>query len=293
MDGAALPALLLLVVGLGGCIQPAPPGDAEPGTANLQSTPTPDASPSASASPTSSGSSSPPVSGSIHPGTELLVDGGRHHCTAGFLLQTPDGSHSFVATAGHCFYAGAPGDPVTCASRLPSPDGARGSVSARLPQGDLPVGRFVYVSFAAMQERATVDPFGCYYDDFALVELDAAAAAQASPAFPDGTVPTRLRTAGVEAGTRLRAATFVPQRALVGEAVANPAYRSPMVTAALGVACLPGDSGAPVIDSQGDAVGLVLTQPALMPEACGIGLLAPLLAEAEAALGTRLVLAAA
>lgn len=227
----------------------------------------------------------------VGPGTELLVQEGVHDCTAGFLVRTREVApqRTFLATAGHCFFDGTPEDPVTCASSLPPLDGPLGNVSARLAGGDRRIGRFAYVSFAAMHARGESDAYACYYNDFGLVELDPGI--QGTSRFPNGTVPAAVLPDLVPPGAKVQAITFVPGRTtLTGVVVPGPSDRSPMLTATFNEPCRPGDSGAPVLGPGLSVVGVVLTQPADAPRSCGVGMLAPLLAYAESTMGVRLEL---
>lgn len=243
-----------------------------------------------------SSSTNPPVvvpalpSKDLRPGVGLVVEQGTRACTAGFVLRDGAGGRTFLATAGHCFL-----DAATCATPLPGLAGAQANATAALPEGPRPIGRFAYVSFLAMQASGVTDPYECYYGDFALIEVDAALAPRVSPVPLVGAAPTALRATPLADGesvtviSALQGSGVAKAGRIVANADPNPAARQVYATAT--VECGPGDSGAPVLDAQGKAVGIVLTQPG--PRQCGIGPLAALLARAEATLGVKLVLATA
>jgi hypothetical protein len=230
----------------------------------------------------------------IRPGIQLLLADGRD-CTAGFAFREQGGPRAFLATAAHCFYGGTPEQPATCASPQPALAGDRANVTAVLPGGDQPIGRFVYDSFASA--RPGLDAYACYYRDFALIEVDPALVPRMTGALlADNGTAVPLGAGVPVPGARIAVVSalddprlpVLKEGRIVVRATDPQAARAAFAVAAVASDCQHGDSGAPVVDARGDAVGLVLTQPA--PGLCGIGPLRPLVADAEATLGIHLEL---
>ena len=203
----------------------------------------------------------------VHPGAEVTSTLGP--CTLNFIF-TGTGGERYIGTAGHCIV-----DEGTPSASLPAPgpvafvDGQR-------------VGEFVY----AVHEQS---------HDFALIRLDDGIAAW--PALPHFGGPTGIYTDrsltpvvlhhvgnGVVAGEVTKARSMVAPNTFASRSVA-----------AMGLG-LWGDSGSPVISSDGRAVGVLihLTEVAIPSVGTsGISRLDYQLPFAEAALDTTLTLATA
>lgn len=221
----------------------------------------------------------------VRPGSIVQTESGV--CTLNFMF-TDDAANRYMGTAGHCILATSPvgGEDNGEVSFAPG-DGPE----ARDGQGNR-IGDFVY----AVQQ----DP-----KDFALILLDDGV--EASPQVcsfggPTGIndsqtsllEPTVLSSFGnpLGLGTGITAKSFVA----LGMPSADHVFATGLV--------LPGDSGGPVVDSQGQAVGTVVSTGLHLGDSLvslegvdvglvGITRLAPQLAQAENVLGTNLELVTA
>ncbi|HEV2069395.1 MAG TPA: hypothetical protein VGR26_06345 [Acidimicrobiales bacterium] len=221
----------------------------------------------------------------VRPGSIVQTESGV--CTLNFMF-IDDAANRYMGTAGHCILATSPvgGDDNGEVSFAPG-DGPE----ARDGQGNR-IGDFVY----AVQQ----DP-----KDFALILLDDGV--EASPQVcsfggptginesqPSLLEPTVLSNFGnpLGLGTGVTSKSFVA----LGMPSADHVFATGLV--------LPGDSGGPVLDSQGRAVGTVVStglhlgDSLLSLEGVDVGLvgitrLAPQLAQAENVLGTNLELVTA
>lgn len=172
------------------------------------------------------------------PGDLIKVEGGGGACTLGFLFTGSDRA-PYMSTAGHCLLGTTGGPPKTWKP------GAGPAV--RTPEGQ--IGRVV---FAEKRDSAeTGDEY-----DFALIRLDKGV--QASPEIrvlgtptginsQQGHSPVTLRTYGHSAFSLVSPArdVFAPNTRHKDHVYAHgPLFQ--------------GDSGAPVVDAEGRAVGTVL-----------------------------------
>jgi hypothetical protein len=174
----------------------------------------------------------------VRPGAALLVptDDDTFLCTQGFLLAGSDGA-SYVATAGHCILGDTVGERRWAAGTGP-------------PALDATKTRIGEFAFAVLK-----DPM-----DIALVRLDPAAAAGASPQLCHFGGPTGINRDQTGSPTLLEhfgqgigVGALLPGRTAVALGMPDPD-----VVSALGLA-LPGDSGSPVVTSDGEAVGVLVS----------------------------------
>ncbi len=217
----------------------------------------------------------------VRPGALVEVNGGA--CTLNFLF-TGEGGERYMGTAGHCVLGTSPLDQENGERRFLAGQGPVASDG----QGNR-IGEFVY----AIQQEPK---------DFALVRLDDGVEASAQVCqfggptginedVTSGLSPTLLSNFGnpLGLGTGLTAKTFLALN-----------LADPDQVAATGLA-LPGDSGSPVLDQQGRAVGVLvnvgvqegqglLSLDNLNVGVIGITRLAPQLDRAEQVLGTDLEL---
>ena len=224
----------------------------------------------------------------IHPGTMMYTNGAQ--CTANFVFT--NGASVYVGYAAHCAGTGAATDTNGCdAGSLPLgtkvdfvEGGSLISDGTRVGGGTL-----VYSSWLAMQQNNETDVNACDYNDFAVVEVDAADVAKVNPSIPSWGGPTGIDTNGTVAGdtvysygnSSLRggATALSPKQGRsLGDAGAGWSHN--VYTASPGI---PGDSGSAFIDDQGRALGTLSTvQLAPLAGSNGVGDLAKELAYAQA-----------
>ena len=181
----------------------------------------------------------------VRPGALLRVDGG--FCTLGFLLTGSDG-HRYMTTAGHC--------------ALPDPKGDTVFAPGAQPEAVVDGQRIGSVVYAVQNDRR----------DIALVRLDAGVVAD--PAVLHFGGPTALYTEHSAEPVTLRhvgngvfvGALWNAAFAGIGErdvrlVSARTAVAADTLSAyevlAMGAASV-GDSGSPVLDDQGRAVGVLI-----------------------------------
>lgn len=215
-----------------------------------------------------------------HPGDAITVQGGGG-CTLGFLFAGSDGA-SYMSTAGHC--VGGDERPKRTWAKDAGP-------LVSTDQG--PIGRVVFA-------EDTKDPDVRDDYDFALVRLDPRV--KGSPAIRSYGVPTGINDAQATGPEVLRiyGHGLVVSQVSRGRELFAPNTRNKNHVYAHGPVLF-GDSGAPVIDEEGRAVGTVLgaglrvgsgdTVNDVTPNI--IGRLGPVVKHAADALRIRLVLATA
>lgn len=213
----------------------------------------------------------------VHPGALIEVEGSHGGsggiCTANFVFKS--GSTQYLGTAGHCTLA---------ESNVSGDEGEFAFAPGTGPQvrdaNDRVIGRIVY----AVQEGLK---------DFALIRLDSGISAdKALPHWgsvsgvntSNAATPVELRWVGHGVGM----GEVLYARSGVAGGLSNPDR-----IAAIGLVA-PGDSGGPVVDSEGRAVGVNVTIGASIGTQGGfqyITRLGPQLAAAAAKLGINLALA--
>ena len=224
----------------------------------------------------------------IHPGTMMYTDGAQ--CTANFVFT--NGASVYVGYAAHCAGTGAATDTNGCdAGSLPLGTKVDFVEGGSLVSGGTRVGggTLVYSSWLAMQQNNETDPNACDFNDFAVVQVDAADVSKVNPSIPFYGGPTGIDTNGTVAGdtvysygnSSLRGgaeALSPKQGRSLGDAGAGWSHN--VFTATPGI---PGDSGSAFIDDQGRALGTLSTvQIAPLAGSNGVGDLAKELAYAQA-----------
>lgn len=223
----------------------------------------------------------------VRPGEALQVQGVAGTCTFGFAFAGRDGTR-YISTAGHCVLAGE-GARVWPAGKGPT---------VRLAQQGQPAGEIVGRAVFAENRPApaSVDDY-----DFALIALRPTVTVQ--PAVAGGPGPNGVNNdlGNTPVVLRMRGQADVVRDVAADRTLLAPSLHSPDHAYATGAAA-PGDSGAPVLDSSGRAVGLLFgaggpafrgggaQQLQYRDSPVLIGRLRPVLAHAEAALRTRLTL---
>jgi hypothetical protein len=218
-----------------------------------------------------------------HPGDEISVEGGGGSCTLGFLLKGSDGRR-YMSTAGHCLLGVEQSPPRTW----------RPGAGPPVTTADGQIGRVVFAEHQPSQE--TADSY-----DFALIRLDDGV--RPSPEIRLLGAPTGLNDERGSSPVALRThghsvfGAVAPERELQAPNTRHQDHvyaHGPVFT---------GDSGAPVVDAEGRAVGTVLGA-GLGQVGVGtggvslthdgapniIGRLAPVVQHASRALGLRLTL---
>lgn len=188
---------------------------------------------------------------SAAPGDAVTIDGGPGGCTLGFLFTGSDRA-AYMSTAGHCLLGQ---DEVKKSWK------AGAGPIARTPRGA--IGRVVFA-----ENLPTANEDDDYYD-FALIRLDQGV--RSSAALPTYGAPSGLNDSLTDSPTRLRVygqgtgfSAVAPARELLTRTLKRPGHvyaHGPVLF---------GDSGAPVLDGEGKAVGTVLGAGGV-PVSIGIG----------------------
>lgn len=211
-----------------------------------------------------------------HPGDAITVQG-RGGCTLGFLLAGSDGEW-YMTTAAHCFVGTTPTKRTWAPGAGPAVETAEGRI-----------GTLTFAEYAVSPE--TGDNY-----DFALIRIDKAV--RPSPEIRTYGAPTGVNDNRSGERSLLRVYGHGTGVSLISPArqVLAPNTRARDHVYAHGP-LFQGDSGAPVIDAQGRAVGTVLgagvrtasdPQNTVAPNI--IGRLSPVLQHASSSLRTRLAL---
>jgi hypothetical protein len=196
----------------------------------------------------------PAAPAAIHPGVRTETQGGGR-CTANFVFAAEE--RRFLGQAAHCAGTGEATETDGCASGT-RPLGTPVSIEAA--DGTRRAGRLAYSSWITMQSRGETDPAACAYNDFALVELTARDAAEASPNLPGLGGPTGLRTDGPPPGARVfgyagGGAGLLAKVGVHAHAV-GAGFGHEIYTSSPGV---PGESGSAFVDADGAAFGVLTT----------------------------------
>jgi hypothetical protein len=222
--------------------------------------------PTALAAPPVAAPGSPVVTGwapasraGVHPGV-LTETAGGGSCTANFVFT--DGPRVLLGQAAHCAGTGAETETDGCRSST-GPLGT--SVTVHGSDGRDRAGSMVYSSWVAMQADGEADPSTCAYNDFALVEISGADAADVNPSVPFFGGPTGLWDADLPTGApvftygnstlRMGVEALRPKAGATLKSVGQ-GYGHEVYTASPGI---PGDSGSGFLTSGGDAVGVLST----------------------------------
>ncbi|WP_028473230.1 hypothetical protein [Nocardioides alkalitolerans] len=230
----------------------------------------------------------PADSAAIHPGVQMYTDGAQ--CTANFVFTDAAGA-TYVGYAAHCAGLGEATDTNGCeAGSLPlgTPvDFVEGG--SLLGAGErVGGGTLVYSSWLAMDAVGETDADTCAYNDFALVQVDAADTDDVNPSVPFFGGPVALNTTGNGAATAVY--SFGNSSLRAGVEILSPkvgtslgqsggGWTHSVYTVTPGV---PGDSGSGFLDAQGRALGTLSTLAlAPVPLSNGVGDLSRELAYAQ------------
>lgn len=215
---------------------------------------------SAAIAPLATGTASAAGTGAVHPGVMTYTNGGQ--CTANFVFS--DGSSTYIGQAAHCSGTGEATETDGCqAESLPLGTPVEVTGASR-------PGTMVYNSWIAMQQAGETDPNACAYNDFALVKLDPADAANVDPTVPfwggpEGVAPSNPAVGSSvysygNSSLRLGLSPLSPKQGAIVENLGG-GWSHAVYTVTPGI---PGDSGSAFLDSQGRALG-VLSTLALAP----------------------------
>jgi hypothetical protein len=195
----------------------------------------------------------------LHPGVATETAGGGS-CTANFVFTA--GNRVFLGQAAHCAGTGEVTETDGCSSAT-EPLGT--AVTIHGSDGRDRTGAMVYSSWVAMQADRETDRDVCAFNDFALVELDRADAADVNPSTPFFGGPTGLQEGTLRTGapvlgygnssTRAGAAALRPKAGSVATA-ATGHFGQDVYMASPGA---PGDSGSGILTGSGKAVGVLST----------------------------------
>jgi hypothetical protein len=196
----------------------------------------------------------PAGSAAIHPGVMTFTDGAQ--CTANFVFS--DGANVFIGQAAHCSGTGGSTETNGCeAGSLP--EGTQVEVDGASRPGTM-----VYNSWIRMQAAGETDANACQYNDFALIQLDAADVGKVNPSVPYWGGPNGLggATAQLEdvlsygnSSLRLGVSQLSPKK---GKSLGTGSggWNHPVYTATPGI---PGDSGSGFLNQGGKAFGVLST----------------------------------
>jgi hypothetical protein len=228
----------------------------------------------ASAAPSWAPASSAP----IHPGVQTFTDGAQ--CTANFVYY--DASNVYIGQAAHCSGTGGSTETNGCDS------GSLPTGTAVEVTGASKPGTMVYNSWLTMQGKGESDPDTCQYNDFALVKLDPADAANVNPSIPHWGGPnavgasTALRDKVYSYGNSELRGGITQLSPKEGYSLGDDAggWTHTVYTVTPGI---PGDSGSAFLSETGAALG-VLSTLAIAPVVAsnGVGDVAKELAYAQA-----------
>ncbi len=193
--------------------------------------------------------------GAIHPGVMTFTAGAQ--CTANFVFTS--GGTTYIGQAAHCSGTGAANETNGClAESLPNGTPVEVDGAAQL-------GTMVYNSWITMQGANETDEDACWYNDFALIKLSAADAANVDPRIPHWGGPTGTNATGVplrqrvysygNSSLRLGITPLSPKTG-VSLGTTGGGWTHPVYTVTPGI---PGDSGSAFLDAQGRALGVLST----------------------------------
>lgn len=213
----------------------------------------------------------PPEEGQVRPGVELVADGSS--CTSNFLYYLNEQT-VYIGAAAHCFSPDANSGLDSCeTSNLPV--GTAVTIGNATQPGSL-----AYSSWSAMQQVGE-EPgnAACVHNDFALVQIHPDDLGNIHPAVIGFGGPTALRTDLAEVGETVYAygqsmlhlgvqELQTRRGEIIGLEGGDWLYDVSNDLPGLGV---PGDSGGPVMDAQGRALGVTAVLTVRVPPSVSNG----------------------
>lgn len=232
--------------------------------------------PAATAVP--AGGWAPAAEAPIRPGV-LTEISGAGACTANFVFTR--GGRVYLGTAAHCAGRGNATDTNGCRSES-MPLGT--PVTIHAADGSQRTGSLAYSSWLAMQQAGETDADACAFNDFALIEIDPTDVGDVNPTVPHFGGPVGIDRDGTQSGElvysygnsplRLGIQSLNPKFGVAVGDVGN-GWSHDIFTVTPGV---PGDSGSAVLDSDGEALGVLSTLNVVpVPGSNGVSDLAALL----------------
>lgn len=194
----------------------------------------------------------PADTATIHPGVQTYTDGGQ--CTANFVFT--DGADVLIGQAAHCS-SNSESTATNGCDQDPAPLPV-GTTQVEI-QGASEPGTLVYSSWNTMLANGEDDPDTCEYNDFALVRIDPADVAKVNPSLPNWGGPTGIGTSSTfesvysTGNSGLRAGLLKPR---TGVTLTSSPWSYTVYTVTPGI---PGDSGSAVLNSDGQAMGVLVT----------------------------------
>lgn len=220
----------------------------------------------------------PAETASIHPGVQTNSPSGQ--CTANFVFT--NGSDVLIGQAAHCTSTGDATSTNGCEAES-LPNGTLVEVDGATEPAVM-----VYNSWNAMKAAGETDSDTCEYNDFALLRLSPADAADVNPTIPFWGGPVGLNTAGTTPGEKVY--SYGNSSLRLGVTQLSPKQGTSLGTDGGGwnhavytmSPGIPGDSGSAFLDSEGRALGVLATlQAAPLAGSNGVGDLAHELAYAQ------------
>lgn len=201
----------------------------------------------------------PAARAAMYPGVLTDTDGGGR-CTANFVFT--HAGRVLLGQAAHCAGTGEATETDGCTSGT-APVGSR--VVVHGSDGRDRTATMVYSSWVTMQGDGERDPDTCAYNDFALVELAPADAADVNPSVPFFGGPKAVHEGGLRTGAALLTYGNSPTRH--GVAALRPKAGTAAGTVGGGFGhdvstvapAIPGDSGSGYLTARGEAVGVLST----------------------------------
>ncbi|WP_219416792.1 S1 family peptidase [Pseudonocardia nigra] len=195
----------------------------------------------------------------LTPGVLMLSpaeDGTATACTAGFVFS--GAGATYLGYAAHCATPGASMGLSGCAEpTLPIGN----PVLIERNDGTRSTGRLAYSSWVTMQERGETEPSLCFFNDFALVEVDPADRDAVDPSIPVLGGPTALDTDGTVPGEPVYSYQPNNDGPAVKEGVSLGTGEDGLTHRVdTDPSGMPGDSGSGYVDGDGAAFGILSTQ---------------------------------
>jgi hypothetical protein len=207
----------------------------------------------------------PADTATITPGVQTYTDGAQ--CTANFVF-TDGAGKVYIGQAAHCAGTGGATETNGCDSGS-LPLGTRVSLArggSLVTEGEeVGQGTLVYSSWLTMQQRNETDENTCNYNDFALIQIDAADVANVNPSVPFWGGPVALDSDGTQAGESVYSYGNSSLRGGVEElspkqgtslGTDSEGWNHQVYTVTPGI---PGDSGSAFLDAEGNALGTLST----------------------------------